>query len=92
MSANEDYKVADMSRAEWGRKEIDIAEIEMPGLMALREEHGDSKPLSGARVVGWPHMTNPTAVPIETLIALGAEVRWRSCNLFPTQALALIHT
>ena len=80
-----DYKVADMSLAEWGRKELGIAETEMPGLMALREEYGDSKPLAGARIAGSLHMTIQTAVLIETLVALGAEVRWASCNIFSTQ-------
>ena len=80
-----DYKVADLSLAEWGRKEIAIAETEMPGLMALREEYGDSKPLQGARITGSLHMTIQTAVLIETLVALGAEVRWASCNIFSTQ-------
>ncbi len=80
-----DYKVADISLAEWGRKEINIAETEMPGLMALREEYGDSQPLKGARVAGCLHMTIQTAVLIETLTALGAEVRWSSCNIFSTQ-------
>jgi adenosylhomocysteinase len=80
-----DYKVADISLADWGRKEISIAESEMPGLMALREEFGKSKPLAGARIVGCLHMTIQTAVLIETLIALGAEVRWSSCNIFSTQ-------
>jgi adenosylhomocysteinase len=80
-----DYKVADISLAEWGRKEIRIAETEMPGLMALREEFGKSKPLRGARIVGCLHMTIQTAVLIETLVALGAEVRWSSCNIFSTQ-------
>ena len=80
-----DYKVADLSLADWGRKEINIAETEMPGLMALREEYGDSKPLKGARVAGCLHMTIQTAVLIETLTALGAEVRWSSCNIFSTQ-------
>lgn len=80
-----DYKVADMSLAEWGQKEIAIAETEMPGLMALREEYGDSKPLAGARIAGSLHMTIQTAVLIETLVALGAEVRWASCNIFSTQ-------
>src|SRR5689334_22502014 len=84
-SAFSDYKVKDMSLAEWGRKEIDIAETEMPGLMALRKEFGPSKPLKGARVAGCLHMTIQTAVLIETLIALGAEVRWSSCNIFSTQ-------
>ena len=81
----EDYKVADISLADWGRKEIAIAETEMPGLMALREEFGDEKPLNGARITGCLHMTIQTAVLIETLIALGAEVRWSSCNIFSTQ-------
>jgi adenosylhomocysteinase len=85
MSANEDYKVADMSLAEWGRKEIDIAEIEMPGLMALRDEYGKEQPLTDARIVGCLHMTIQTAVLIETLTALGATVRWSSCNIFSTQ-------
>ena len=80
-----DYKVADISLAEWGRKEIAIAETEMPGLMALREEFGASQPLKGARVSGCLHMTIQTAVLIETLTALGAEVRWSSCNIFSTQ-------
>ena len=71
-----DYKVADMSLAEWGHKELAIAETEMPGLMALRAEYGDSKPLAGARIAGSLHMTIQTAVLIETLVALGAEVRW----------------
>lgn len=80
-----DYKVADMSLADWGRKEITIAETEMPGLMATREEYGNSKPLEGARIVGCLHMTIQTAVLIETLIHLGATVRWSSCNIFSTQ-------
>ena len=80
-----DYKVADMSQADWGRKEIAIAETEMPGLMALRDEYGADKPLAGARVTGCLHMTIQTAVLIETLTALGAEVRWSSCNIFSTQ-------
>jgi adenosylhomocysteinase len=80
-----DYKVADLALADWGRKEIRIAEIEMPGLMALREEFGESKPLTGARIVGCLHMTIQTAVLIETLVALGATVRWSSCNIFSTQ-------
>ena len=79
------YKVKDISLAEWGRKEIKIAEAEMPGLMSLREEFGDSKPLSGARIAGCLHMTIQTAVLIETLTALGAEVTWSSCNIFSTQ-------
>ena len=85
MSEFTDYKVADISQAAWGRKEIEIAETEMPGLMALREEYKDSKPLEGARIVGCLHMTIQTAVLIETLIFLGAEVRWSSCNIFSTQ-------
>lgn len=80
-----DYKVADMSLAEWGRKEIQIAETEMPGLMMLREMYADKKPLKGARITGSLHMTIQTAVLIETLTALGAEVRWASCNIFSTQ-------
>ncbi len=80
-----DYRVADISLAEWGRKEISIAESEMPGLMALREEYGASKPLEGARIAGCLHMTIQTAVLIETLTALGATVRWSSCNIFSTQ-------
>jgi len=80
-----DYKVADISLAEWGHKEIAIAETEMPGLMALREEYGDTKPLKGARIMGSLHMTIQTAVLIETLAALGAQVRWVSCNIFSTQ-------
>ena len=83
--ATEDYKVADISLADWGRKEIAIAETEMPGLMALRDEFGDSKPLEGARITGCLHMTIQTAVLIETLTHLGAEVRWSSCNIFSTQ-------
>ncbi len=80
-----DYKVADLSLADWGRKEISIAETEMPGLMALREEYGNEKPLQDARITGSLHMTIQTAVLIETLVALGAEVRWASCNIFSTQ-------
>lgn len=79
------YKVKDISLAEWGRKEIDLAEAEMPGLMSLREEFGASKPLKGARIAGCLHMTIQTAVLIETLIELGAEVTWSSCNIFSTQ-------
>ncbi len=79
------YKVADISLAEWGHKEIRIAETEMPGLMALREEYGDEQPLAGCRIMGSIHMTIQTAVLIETLVALGAEVRWVSCNIFSTQ-------
>ncbi|MDA0653145.1 MAG: adenosylhomocysteinase [Proteobacteria bacterium] len=85
MSTDADYKVADLSLADWGRKEISIAETEMPGLMALREEFGVQKPLKDARIVGCLHMTIQTAVLIETLTALGAEVRWSSCNIFSTQ-------
>jgi len=85
MSPANDYKVADISQADFGRKEITIAETEMPGLMALRKEFGDSKPLSGARIAGCLHMTIQTAVLIETLTALGATVRWSSCNIFSTQ-------
>jgi len=83
--SEQDYKVADMSLAEWGRKETLIAETEMPGLMALREEFGAAQPLRGARIAGCLHMTIQTAVLIETLTALGAEVRWSSCNIFSTQ-------
>ena len=85
MTDNADYRVADISLADWGRKEIDIAETEMPGLMALREEYGDSAPLKDARIAGCLHMTVQTAVLIETLTALGGEVRWSSCNIFSTQ-------
>src|SRR4051812_9365621 len=80
-----DFRVADLSLAEFGRKEIRLAEHEMPGLMAPREEFGDSQPLKGAGVTGSLHMTIQTAVLIETLVALGAEVRWASCNIFSTQ-------
>jgi adenosylhomocysteinase len=83
--ATTDYKVADLALAEWGRKEIRIAETEMPGLMALRERFKDKSPLKGARIVGCLHMTIQTAVLIETLVELGAEVRWSSCNIFSTQ-------
>ncbi len=79
------YKVKDISLADWGRKEIELAEAEMPGLMAIREEYGDSKPLKGARIAGCLHMTIQTAVLIETLVHLGAEVTWSSCNIFSTQ-------
>src|SRR5579863_10413775 len=79
------YKVKDMSLAAWGRKEIKLAEAEMPGLMALREEYGAQKPLKGARIAGCLHMTIQTAVLIETLKELGAEVSWSSCNIFSTQ-------
>jgi adenosylhomocysteinase len=81
----QDYKVKDMSLAEWGRKEIRLAEAEMPGLMALRQEYGQLKPLKGSRIAGCLHMTIQTAVLIETLVELGAEVRWSSCNIFSTQ-------
>ncbi|HLU85247.1 MAG TPA: adenosylhomocysteinase [Vicingaceae bacterium] len=79
------YKVKDISLADWGRKEINLAEAEMPGLMAIREEYGDTKPLAGARIAGCLHMTIQTAVLIETLVHLGAEVSWSSCNIFSTQ-------
>ena len=79
------YKVKDISLAEWGRKEIKLAEAEMPGLMSLRKEYGVSKPLEGARIAGCLHMTIQTAVLIETLVELGAEVTWSSCNIFSTQ-------
>ncbi len=85
MSSFTDYKVADITLADWGRKEIAIAETEMPGLMALRTEFGASKPLKDARIIGCLHMTIQTAVLIETLVALGASVRWSSCNIFSTQ-------
>ena len=85
MSELNDYKVADMSLTDWGRKEIRIAETEMPGLMALREKYGATKPLTGARITGSLHMTIQTAVLIETLVDLGAQVRWCSCNIFSTQ-------
>ena len=80
-----DFKVADLSLAEFGRKEIELAEHEMPGLMAMRERHAAAQPLAGARITGSLHMTIQTAVLIETLVALGAEVRWASCNIFSTQ-------
>ena len=85
MTTSEDFKVRDPSLAGWGRKEIAIAETEMPGLMALRDEYGAQQPLAGARIAGCLHMTIQTAVLIETLVALGAEVRWSSCNIFSTQ-------
>jgi len=84
-TATQDYKVADIGLAEFGRKEISLAEVEMPGLMQTREEFGDAQPLKGARITGSLHMTVQTAVLIETLVALGAEVRWASCNIFSTQ-------
>ena len=80
-----DYHVRDMSLADFGRKEIDIAEMEMPGLMATREKYGPDKPLAGVKVMGSLHMTIQTAVLIETLVELGADVRWCSCNIFSTQ-------
>src|SRR5512146_1634808 len=80
-----DFKVADLSQADYGRTEITLAEHEMPGLMAMRARYGDSKPLAGARITGSLHMTIQTAVLIETLVHLGAEVRWASCNIFSTQ-------
>jgi adenosylhomocysteinase len=85
MMTNEDFKIADISLAEWGRKEINIAETEMPGLMALRSEFAAEQPLKDARIAGCLHMTIQTAVLIETLVALGAQVRWSSCNIFSTQ-------
>src|SRR5437764_467913 len=85
MPAFTDYKVADISLADWGRREIAIAETEMPGLMALRDDFGRRRPLSGARIVGCLHMTIQTAVLIETLVKLGATVLWSSCNIFSTQ-------
>ena len=80
-----DYKVSDITLADYGRKEIDIAEMEMPGLMALRAKYGKEKPLKGARITGSLHMTVQTAVLIETLVELGADVRWASCNIYSTQ-------
>jgi adenosylhomocysteinase len=85
MPASNDYIVKDIALADWGRKELDIAETEMPGLMATREEFGPSQPLKGARIAGSLHMTIQTAVLIETLKALGADVRWASCNIYSTQ-------
>src|SRR5690554_6523005 len=84
-TAFSDYKIADLGLADWGRREIAIAETEMPGLMATLEEYTDSQPLKGARIAGSLHMTIQTAVLIETLKALGADVRWASCNIFSTQ-------
>jgi adenosylhomocysteinase len=84
-AGREPFKVADLSLAEFGRKEIRLAEQEMPGLMALREEYGAQQPLAGARIMGSLHMTVQTAVLIETLVELGADVRWVSCNIFSTQ-------
>src|ERR1700719_2497602 len=80
-----EFKVADLSLADWGRKEISIAEFEMPGLMAIRRKHAVAKPLAGVRITGSLHMTIQTAVLIETLVDLGAAVRWASCNIFSTQ-------
>jgi len=85
MARNNDYHVADIGLADWGRKEIEIAETEMPGLMSCREEFGEQQPLKGARISGSLHMTIQTAVLIETLKALGADIRWASCNIFSTQ-------
>src|SRR6187455_167110 len=85
MNAQHDYHVADIKQADFGRKEIAIAETEMPGLMAVREEYKGKQPLKGARIAGSLHMTIQTAVLIETLVDLGAEVRWASCNIFSTQ-------
>ena len=85
MSTSEDFKIKNLTDAEWGRKEIAIAETEMPGLMSLRDEYGAEQPLAGARIAGCLHMTIQTAVLIETLTALGAEIRWSSCNIFSTQ-------
>ena len=85
MKDQHDYKVKDISLASWGRKEIAISEGEMPGLMALRKEYADKQILKGAKIAGCLHMTIQTAVLIETLVALGAEVRWSSCNIFSTQ-------
>jgi len=84
-SPHEDYRIKDIGLADWGRREIEIAEKEMPGLMATREKYGEAKPLAGARIAGILHMTVQTAVLIETLRALGADVRWASCNIFSTQ-------
>src|SRR4029077_1377209 len=83
--ATTDFKVADITLAEWGRKEIDIAEQEMPGLISIRKQYAPSKPLAGVRITGSLHMTIQTAVLIETLVELGADVRWASCNIFSTQ-------
>ena len=83
------YKVKDISLAKWGRKEIRLAEAEMPGLMSLRKNHGSNKPLKGARIAGCLHMTIQTAVLIETLVDLGAEVSWSSCNIFPHKIMPL---
>jgi adenosylhomocysteinase len=85
LEVKSNFKVADLKLAEWGRKEIELAEVEMPGLVACREEFGPSQPLKGARISGSLHMTIQTAVLIETLNRLGAQVRWCSCNIFSTQ-------
>jgi len=85
MTDTAEFKVADINLADWGRKEINIAETEMPGLMAIREDYSARKPLRGARIAGCLHMTIQTAVLMETLIELGAEIRWSSCNIFSTQ-------
>src|ERR671932_2813735 len=85
LHATRDFVVRDVSLADWGRKEISIAETEMPGLMAVREEYGPKQPLKGARIAGSLHMTIQTAVLIETLKALGADIRWASCNIYSTQ-------
>ncbi|RMG09252.1 MAG: adenosylhomocysteinase, partial [Planctomycetota bacterium] len=85
VAAATDFKVKDLDLAELGRKEIELAEVEMPGLMALREELGPERPLEGARITGSLHMTVQTAVLIETLVDLGAQVRWASCNIYSTQ-------
>lgn len=85
IDTNLDYKVKDINLAEWGRKEIEIAEKEMPGLMAIRRQYSEEKPLEGVRISGSLHMTIQTAVLIETLTELGADVRWSSCNIFSTQ-------
>ena len=87
---SQDYKVKDINLAEFGRKEISLAETEMPGLMALRKEYKTKKPLKGARILGCLHMTIQTAVLIETLIELGAEVRWSSCNIFQPKIMLLL--
>src|SRR6187399_2775422 len=85
LTKNTDYKVADIKLADWGRKEIEIAEQEMPGLVSIRKQYAAAKPLAGVRITGSLHMTIQTAVLIETLVALGADVRWASCNIFSTQ-------
>ena len=86
----QDFKVKDINQADFGRKEISIAESEMPGLMALRKEYKDKKPLKGARILGCLHMTIQTAVLIETLVELGAEVRWSSCNIFSSAFIPVV--